>query len=425
MKRFLFALAVALPLVGAAAAQPGAQPAAPAPAATPQRQFALSAEERAALAPLLAAHSAAIAAGGQGQPSDWAAVGALVPAAQAAAQGDDARYLVARVQLALGANTNDGALQIAALDTLIPLASTPADELPRFLNARAELAFAAEDFAGAERAYLRLLELTPGDQRVIGNLAVVRRRSGNSAGAIEALLQNVAALEASGGRAEESVYRRARDTAYTARDRRAAELATRLARHYPTAANWRDAVEVYREIFRPSAALILDTWRLARVVGGLDSSNDYLGFATLLEQAGLPGETKAVLEEGAARRAVPAGDAEAARLLATAHRRIAEDRNGLPGQIAQARAAPAGRLARAVGDALYGYGRYAEAAELYRAALGKTGEDPNLLNLRLGAALAMGGQRAEAEAALRAVAGEPAELARLWLAWLARTTAAS
>jgi hypothetical protein len=50
----------------------------------------------------------------------------------------------------------------------------------------------------------------------------------------------------------------------------------------------------------------------------------------------------------------------------------------------------------------------------------KTGEDRNLLNLRLGASLAMAGQRAEAETALRAVSGESSDLAKLWLAWLAR-----
>ena len=54
----------------------------------------------------------------------------------------------------------------------------------------------------------------------------------------------------------------------------------------------------------------------------------------------------------------------------------------------------------------------------YRAALQK-GADANLANLRLGAALAMAGQRAEAEAALRAVTGTRADLANYWLLWLA------
>jgi tetratricopeptide (TPR) repeat protein len=107
-------------------------------------------------------------------------------------------------------------------------------------------------------------------------------------------------------------------------------------------------------------------------------------------------------------------------LLSVTNRRIGEDRAGLAAQIQQARSASAGRQARIAGDVLYGYGRYAEAADLYRVALTKSGEDANLVNTRLGASLAMAGQKAAAETALRAVTGTRAELAGLWMAWLNR-----
>jgi len=412
---------------GIAYAQPqGRQPAAtaqPAPPAQPaQRQYNLNRAERNALAPLIAAHTAAIDATAAGTPANWAAVEAALPAAEAAAQGDDAKYLIARVQLALALTRNDSTLQNAALDRLIANPSSPPEELARYLNARAEGAFAANDFAMAERLFGRLLQLTPGDQRVVNNLAIVRRRMGNVAGALDTLLQTIAAQEAANQTAEESLYRRARDIAYTDRDRRAGEFALRLARTYPTPANWRDAIRIYREISNPSAALTLDAMRLARVAGALQGQADYQSYAEILHQGALAGEAKAVLDEGIARGAIRAQDSAVAQMLASATRRIGEDRTALGPQIAQARAAPTGRLARAIGDTLYGYGRYGEAAELYRAALGKSGEDRNLLNLRLGAALAMSGNRAEAETALRAVTGEPAGVAQLWLAWLARRT---
>lgn len=410
-----------------AQAQPAAQQAQPpaqgAPAAAqPQRQYNLSAAERTAIAPLLTAHSAAVAASGQGQTPDWAAVAALLPAATAAAQGDDARYLVERVRLGVALGTQDNAMTIAALDALIAHPAITPDELSRYLNARAEIAFESEDFATAERLFERLLQASPGDQRLIGNLATVRRRMGNTAGALDTLLQNITAQEGASQVVAESLYRRARDVAYTGRDRRAAELAVRLARNYPTPANWRDAIRIYREISNPSAALTLDAMRLARVAGALQGQADYQAYAEILHQSALSGEAKAVLDEGIARGAVRAADTGVAQILAAATRRIAEDRTSLDGQIPQARSAPNGRLARAIGDALYGYGRYAEAAELYRAALGKPGEDRNLINLRLGAALAMAGNRAEAEAAFRSVSGDPAGVAQLWLAWLARRT---
>jgi hypothetical protein len=398
--------------------QRAAQPAQPAQPGQPQ--LALSNAERAALAPLIAAHSAATSGPEEGRAAAWAQVQALLPAAQAAAQGNDARYLVARVQLALAYRGTDDAAKMAALDALIAAAATPQTELTRYLGARAELAFNAQDFAGAERAYVRLLEIAPGDQAVANNLAIVRRRMGNNSGAIETVLQSIATAEAGGGVAEEMLYRRARDTAYTARDRRAAELAVRLARNYPTAQNWSDAIRLYRDIHQPSDALTLDTFRLAHAAGAIRGANDYLVFAQALEAAGLPGETKAVLDQASQRGVIRAGDRTVAQMLATATRRIGEDRAGLPAQIAQARTSAQGRPARAAADALYGYGRYAEAAELYRLAATKTGEDQNVLRLRLGAALAMAGRRAEAEAALGAVTGNTSELAKLWLAWLGR-----
>ena len=116
------------------------------------------------------------------------------------------------------------------------------------------------------------------------------------------------------------------------------------------------------------------------------------------------GEAKAVLDEGVSR-----GMVETARIprsprdlaAATAARAVTAERGRLAG-LRTAALAPAGtgQQARAAGDLHFGNGQYAEAAELYRAALQKGGEDANLVNSRLGAALALAGRRAEAEAAL-------------------------
>ena len=93
-------------------------------------------------------------------------------------------------------------------------------------------------------------------------------------------------------------------------------------------------------------------------------------------------------------------------------------REGLPAVEKNALADPAARLAVRVAEAYYGYGDYAKAAELYRAALTKTGADANMINLRLGMALARAGDKAGATAALNKVAGPRAELAKYWLVYL-------
>lgn len=402
------------------------QQAQPAQGQQQQQRLNLSRAEQTALNPLVQANAAATTARDQGQTPDWAAVQALLPAAEAAARSNDGKYLVARVQLDVAVGTNDTAAQERAITALLGNPSTPQEFAGtlrgvqnNLQNRRAEQAFRANDFATAERIYAQLLQANPNDARLINNLALVRGRMGNTAGALEPVLAQIRTAEAAGQRAPEDLYQRAWRVPYAANQRpQALEALRRLLAAYPTSANWQVALDVIREGGSNDAALLLDAYRLARVTNAVRAS-DYLPFAVTLDQAGLPGETKAVIDAGVAAGALQANDSSISRLLSVANRRIAEDRAGLASQMTQARGAGNGQPARIAGDALFGYARYAEAAEMYRLALSKGGEDANLVNTRLGATLALAGQRAEAEAALRAVTGPRAELASLWLAWLA------
>lgn len=411
------------------------QPQAPAQAAaqTPQMQLlqqrfnALTRGERPAFTTLITAAVAATQAKATGQTPNWAAVQSALPAAQAVAKSNEAKFFIAQIQLELALGSNNVAGQEAALAALLanPIL-TPAEQTANrgaqaiLLNKRAEVAFNASDFAGAERIYRQLLQNSPNDPRLLNNLRIVQERQGNTAGALQGIEQQIQAAEASGQRAPEALYQRGWQTPYRA-GRRAEALSAiqRLIKAYPTAANWRTAFEVVREPVGQDTQLLLDTYRFARAANVV-KADEYEALARSLDQAGLPGETKAVIDAGVAAGALRSSNSAIAGLLGVTNRRIGEDRTGLPGQIQQARSAAGGRQARIAADVLYGYGRYGEAAELYRLALSKGGEDANLLNTRLGATLALAGQRAEAETALRAVTGARAELAALWLAWLNR-----
>jgi hypothetical protein len=399
---------------------------APAQAQAQQPRLNVSRSEQAALTPLITASATAVTARQQGQTPDWAAVQALLPAAQAAARSNDAKYLLNRVQLDLAFGTNDLPGQERALAALLANPVTPADlagtlrtAYSDILNLRAEQAFRADDFATAERIYTQLQQAHPTDQRIINNLSLVRARMGNTAGALDPVLEQIRAAEAAGQKAAESLYQRAWRVPFSANQRpQALEGLRRLVAAYPTPANWQLALDVVREAGGNDTNLLVDAFRLGRVTNAI-RANEYLPFAASLDQAGLPGETKAVIDAGIAAGGLQASNADVSRMLGVANRRIAEDRAGLASQMTQARSASRGQPARIVADALFGYARYPEAAEMYRLALSKGGEDANLVNTRLGATLALAGQRAEAEAALRAVTGPRAELASLWLAWLA------
>ncbi|MBX3561898.1 MAG: hypothetical protein KF780_08795 [Sphingomonas sp.] len=354
------------------------------------------------------------------QAQDWTAARAAVPAAQAGAESPANRYLVGQLMLNTGRGAEDARLQAQAVDQMVASGGAPAEQIGTLLNVQADLAIQAQNWAAAEAPLTRLLASDPNNVQRITTLAQVKLRL-NRGDEAQALFQRALdASTASGQAAPEDLYRRLLATAYEARQpRQSIDLSRQLVRAYPNTTNWRDALLIYRQLSNIDGALDLDSRRLMRVVGALESEADYVEFADQLSRAGLPGEVKAVLDDGVARGKLPAGGPHA-ELLTRANGLVAEDRAGLAGQRAAALASAEVRPVLGLADALASYGQFAEAAELYRAALGKSGADANLINTRLGAALAQAGQRAEAEAAFRAISGPRAELAAFWLLWLER-----
>jgi hypothetical protein len=140
--------------------------------------------------------------------------------------------------------------------------------------------------------------------------------------------------------------------------------------------------------------------------------------AAALETAGFPAEAKAVLEEGATARMIDTAKGRAKDILTRSNARAAQEKAGLTALQTRAMADAGGALALKTGDTLLGRGDYAKAADLYRAAIQKGSVDGGLASARLGMALALAGQTAEAQVALRAVTGPHAPIAAYWLAWL-------
>lgn len=400
---------------GAATLAPAATAQPAGPAVQTPGNLRLTASERAALLPLKQAVDA----------RNWTAAAAVFPAARAGAQSEDARYVLARLELEMAIGNQNRTAQSQAISAALASGRAPADEQAELHRQYASIAYDVGNLNTVEASLNRALQLAPNDPESLSMLAQFSRNRNRGPQAIAFFERAFRSAAASGRPLPESRYRVALAMAEQANLRPASiEFARQLVSAYPTPVNWRDAIIVLRTVGTPvDPALSLDALRLMRAAGALAGERDYMAMAQALEAAALPGEVKAVLDEGVSRGMVTAADAAPRALLTSANQRITRERGGLAAQLAQARGPTAtAAQARTVADTLFGYGRYAEAAELYRLASTRVGEDPNLLSTRLGAALALGGQRAEAEAAFRATTGPRAELAALWLAWLARRT---
>ena len=171
----------------------------------------------------------------------------------------------------------------------------------------------------------------------------------------------------------------------------------------------------------PDPESALDSWRLQRAAKALAGERDYEKFAQAATAAGLAAESKSVLDEGVATKMVSPTEGSFKALIASSTKAAATARAGFKARETAAMAAATGTAALAAGDSAFSQGNYASAVTLYRTALQKGGVDPNVVNTRLGMALAMAGQRLEAETAFRSVTGPRAELAALWLTWLGRS----
>jgi tetratricopeptide (TPR) repeat protein len=353
---------------------------------------------------------------------DEAGYPAALAAAQAAATTADEKYVVAKYRLEHGLNTNNTAEQLAAIETVIADGTPSATELPDLHQSIGVLAFNSSNWQKSHDAFAKVLELRPGDRDATVNLALTKIKLKKDAEALPLLQQAIASAKAAGAPVPEAWLRHALEIAYAGRKPEAVGLSREVYAAYPTAENWRNALVVYRDSVRTDDEINIDTLRLMRASKSIALKNEYYDLARALSDAGLPGESKAVLDESVAANLGKPADNTYRQIMTVVAAKVGEDRAALPGLEARAPSAPTGRLAFRTADALLGYGEYAKAAALYRVAISKGGADVDagLANTRLGIALALAGDKAGAETAFRAATGPRATLASYWLDWLAK-----
>jgi tetratricopeptide (TPR) repeat protein len=188
---------------------------------------------------------------------------------------------------------------------------------------------------------------------------------------------------------------------------------------YPTPENWRDAVNLTRNLNEYDGPVLLDLLRLGKKVGTLKEKNDYVFYIESADTRRLPVEVKAVIEDAYATGVIPKGsDSWVEEQFKTASGLIAEDQKALPVLERDANA-PTARLRTviAAGDTFLSYGEYAKAAGFYERSLTMPEVDRNLALTRLGIAQIGAGDVAAARATLAKVEGPRAPIAMLWTAY--------
>lgn len=350
---------------------------------------------------------------------DAAAIPAALAAAQAKAKTNDDKYIVGKLQLKAAADANDNAAIGRAIEAILASGFDVSSESAVLYNNLGKIYFNAKAYDRAAVALERLIQLQPSNVEALVLLAEVRNEQGRTADSVAMIQKAIAARTAAGQKAEESWYKRSVALAFNGKLPTASALSRDWVAAYPNAKNWRDAIRIYQQTSNLDDAALIDSMRLAQATGALSGENDYYRFANQLMLKGFPGEAKAVLEQGFAAKTIDKSKATFSQMYASATAKSQGDRASLAASASTAKAGGDAKKVMVIADAYYGYGDYAQAADLYRAALGKAGADKDLANLRLGMALARSGDKAGATAALNAAGGAQAEVAKLWLTYLA------
>lgn len=350
--------------------------------------------------------------------NDVATIPAKVAAAEAKAKSADDRYFIAALRFKAASAANDEAAKAAALQAMQATGKMSATQSAQLQVQAGVAAYNAKKYDEAAAAFEAALAANPGDLETQALLAYTRNSQGKPQEGLRLLKDAMAKSRAAGAKPKEEWFKRGVSMAYEARMPEAIELSRQWVIAYPTPSNWRDSLRIYRNLAKPAEPVLLDALRLGRVVKALQGDIDYhpYGYAAIVDLS--PAEAKAVVEEGIAAGSIKGSDKNFRDIIAEATTKMAGQKDRLGALTRDALAGSEAKMAVTAGNIHYGYGDYAKAAELYRAALTKSGGDKAMINLRLGMSLALAGDKAGATEALNAVSGPRAEVAKYWLAYL-------
>ena len=389
--------------------------------------------------------SPAVAADAAKPPSVSAPVGKLLEAAHKLMDANDyagALVLIKQAQalpnqtgidtyeinhfLAITAfNLNDHATADTAFEAMAESPDMPADDKPSMLHNAILFASEAKHDDKVIKYAQELSALGgPPDAPVLASLAQAYYHANDFPNAEAASLKAVAATPAGATPNRGALEIALASELKLNKQDDAFKVLETIVTNFDESEEWGQLVDVSLSIKGMKDLDALNMYRLKIATRSANGPDDYTVMASLALQNGYPVEAQAALEAGLAAGKVTNSGKSAAQ-LAEARGRAAKDRASLPAFEAAAVKSPNGELDVKLAETLYGYGRYADAVTAAKRGLGKGGAktDANEANMIIGMALAMQGDTAGAQAALDNIKnGAPATMRaqHLWSLYVGR-----
>lgn len=348
---------------------------------------------------------------------DAVALQAALTEGQSSATSPDDKYLVGFYQLQLGILNKDQALQGQGLDAMLDSGLTPPESLAVYNFFSGNFAYGAKDYPKA----IKRLEAARAAGTTESSAPVLLMDSYLKAGQVDQGIATAkAAIDASraaGQRPSDELYVRPIQALQAAkRTDEMLDLMTLRMRDYNQPAVWRQTLFSLLQA-NPDKEVGLDVLRLMRATNSMLQRPEYLEYASLATEAALPGEVVSLIKAGRASKVLPTPDPKLDELVKSQSDRIGDEESTLTAYAQKPSTLSNPKVAGATGDAMVGYGRYADAVPLYKAAL-TAGGDKELWTYRMGVAQALAGDAAGAKANFAQITGNRKRLAQLWIAKL-------
>ncbi len=383
-------------------------------------------EEAAPAAPQIqvseAFRTAALAADAAIKAKDYATADQQIAAAQAAmtAGNQDEAYFLAQIKVQAAQAKNDRPALASAIDELLASPKLKDTERAGLYYNRGVLALDTKQTDVAVQNFERARAAGYAEPDLELRLASIAIQKGQVDQGLASLEKVMAARKASGQPVPANWYDVAISQLYRSnRPVEAGQWARRKLAEYPTQANWRTVLSLFRDRADNKGATLgnqarVDVLRLMRDTKSLADQNDYRDYVQTTQDIGLPYESVAVIDEGRSSGKIPASATIFNSVRTSAQTQIKND-GSVTSLETRAKSVANGRAALAAGNVYLATGNNAKAIELYTLALQKGGIDADEANTRIGIAHARAGQSAEAKAAFAKVTtGARGEIASFW-----------
>jgi hypothetical protein len=329
-------------------------------------------------------------------------------------------YVIDRMKVALGSTTGNDKMAMEALEAVIKSGRAEKSDSLDFMIALAEYKYRAKDFAAATDWFKRYQAESTTPERVRTSLTRAQYFNNDFAGARVGLEAIVADAEKAGKKPELDDLRLLASSVAKLNDKVAyANVVEKLAANHPSNEYWSDLLRRMQTKPTYNQRLQLEVLRLQAVALKELTADEYVVLAELALRGGFFTEAKKAVDAGYAKGVLGKGAQASAhkQLQDRATKGAADDAKTINAGEAAAVAAKTGQPMVNLGYAFVTMDQFDKGIALIEKGIAKGGlKNPEDAKLRLGAAYAMAGKKAEAVKAFSEVKGTDGsgDLARYW-----------